>query len=202
MHKGIFVAVVGPSGAGKDTLLNAAARLLSDRNDVVFVRRIITRPADGITEDHDTLDDSTFETANAAGKICLTWSAHGLRYGLPRSAAENVYAGKVVIANVLRTCLSEALQVFGSLGIVEIDVRHEILKARVTARGRETMEAIGRRLSRRVGLVLPAADVNHIRIDNSGEICAATALFLKYLGSLNANPTDTSPFGGPVSLQS
>ena len=42
MTKGQIFAVVGPSGAGKDTLMAAAARA---RPDLHIVRRVITRPA-------------------------------------------------------------------------------------------------------------------------------------------------------------
>lgn len=42
-ERGIMVVVVGPSGAGKDTLMNLAARHFSGRADVHFTRRVITR---------------------------------------------------------------------------------------------------------------------------------------------------------------
>ena len=42
--KGCFVAVVGPSGAGKDTIMDAARVALAGDTRFHFVRRIITRP--------------------------------------------------------------------------------------------------------------------------------------------------------------
>ncbi|MGO7947103.1 phosphonate metabolism protein/1,5-bisphosphokinase (PRPP-forming) PhnN, partial [Rhizobium ruizarguesonis] len=47
-----MVVVVGPSGAGKDTLMNLAARRFKGRDDVHFVRRVITRQRDAGGEDH------------------------------------------------------------------------------------------------------------------------------------------------------
>ena len=44
--KGLLVVVVGPSGAGKDTLMRAAAEHFEGRPDVHFVQRAITRPAE------------------------------------------------------------------------------------------------------------------------------------------------------------
>ena len=55
MRKGMFVAIVGPSGAGKDTVIRAVAEAVHDQSDIIFVRRVITRLSDGVTEDHDTM---------------------------------------------------------------------------------------------------------------------------------------------------
>lgn len=43
MTTGRLFAVVGPSGAGKDTLIAAA---LAARPDLAIVRRVITRPVE------------------------------------------------------------------------------------------------------------------------------------------------------------
>jgi len=45
-ERGIMVVVVGPSGAGKDTLIAVAAQHFGSRPDVHFVRRVITRDHD------------------------------------------------------------------------------------------------------------------------------------------------------------
>ena len=84
-RQGAFVAVVGPSGAGKDTLIGYAKARLAEkgRGRFHFVRRVITRAADGSTEDHDTLSPMAFERAEADGAFALSWEAHGLCYGLP-----------------------------------------------------------------------------------------------------------------------
>src|SRR5215207_2300078 len=109
LPEGVFVAIVGPSGAGKDTLLKAAAEALSHRPDIVFVRRVITRTSDGVSEDHDTLTPHAFEAARTAGLFCLSWRAHGLFYGLPHSALDAVRRGDAVVANVSRTVLVDAV---------------------------------------------------------------------------------------------
>lgn len=42
---GAWVFVCGPSGAGKDSVLAWAREALAGRSDIVFARRLITRPA-------------------------------------------------------------------------------------------------------------------------------------------------------------
>lgn len=90
---GRLVLVVGPSGAGKDTLMRLAQEQLRDDRRFIFVRRVITRKADAALEDHDTMSEAAFAAAEAAGAFMLSWRAHGLGYGLPRSVADEIAAG-------------------------------------------------------------------------------------------------------------
>ena len=98
---GVFVPVVGPSGAGKDTLIAAARSRFAGDDRIVFVRRTVTRPEGG-NEDHDTLDPAAFADRRRAGAYVLSWGAHGLYYGIPATALADVRAGRVVVANLSR----------------------------------------------------------------------------------------------------
>ena len=89
MTPGHLVLVVGPSGAGKDTLLNLARTHFASREDVVFQRRVITRPAD-TTEDHEPVTEAEF----AGRDFALSWRAHGLCYGIPLDLETELAAGQ------------------------------------------------------------------------------------------------------------
>lgn len=184
MPKGMFVAVVGPSGAGKDTLLQKAASELASRPDFLFARRVITRASDGVTEDHDTMTAEAFEVARAAGAFCLNWQAHGLCYGLPSAALDATGRGDTVVANVSRMVLGEAAKVFGSLTLIEITADPKVLAGRIAARGRESLADALIRASRSVPLDIPAG-CWHIRIDNSGAVESASQRFLEVLLTLS-----------------
>lgn len=148
--QGAFVAVVGPSGVGKDTLLAyARARLdTCDGTPVHFVRRVITRPADGSTEDHDTLSPDAFECALADGAFALSWQAHGLRYGLPESVNRHIAAGDTVVANLSRSALDAVRARYRHVCVVAISASPQTLAKRLAARGRENAEEVSARLAR------------------------------------------------------
>jgi ribose 1,5-bisphosphokinase len=181
--RGIFVAIVGPSGAGKDTLLSLARDALRDCPGIRFARRVITRDADGATEDHDTLDVGSFQEARTRGDFCLSWEAHGLCYGLPASIGSELAAGNVVVANMSRRSLDLAAEIFGGIDVVEITARPELLIDRLTARGRETPEEIAARVARYAPIDRPASAVGFLSIDNSDDMSAAAETLARHLRS-------------------
>jgi ribose 1,5-bisphosphokinase len=142
---GCLALVVGPSGAGKDTLLAIAARRLAAERRVVFGRRIVTRAADS-TEDHDTMSPEAFETAVACGAFVLAWRAHGLGYGVPREAARRVEAGETVVYNASRATVEAARGQFADVRVIYVTAPPEVLASRLAARGRDG--DIGARLAR------------------------------------------------------
>jgi ribose 1,5-bisphosphokinase len=99
----MLVLVVGPSGAGKDTLLDAAKQALADNRRFRFVRRVVTRAADAGGEAHEAVTEAEF----AKRDFVLQWQAHGLRYGIP---ADAITDGIVTVANVSRSIICDAAQ--------------------------------------------------------------------------------------------
>ena len=73
LEGGVFIAVVGPSGAGKDTLINYARERLAGETAVLFVRRTVTRPNEGAGEDHETLTSEEFDRRKRRGVFSLSW---------------------------------------------------------------------------------------------------------------------------------
>ncbi len=165
---GTMVAVVGPSGAGKDTLMALAASHFVGRPDVHFVRRIITRAPDAASEDHDSVSEADFDAMQEAGAFAVWWNAHGLRYGIPAEVFERLRGGHLVIANGSRSALSRFRDAFPRLKVVNVTARRDVLAVRLAARGRETSEDIMQRLSRASLTVEGAFDVADI--DNSGTV--------------------------------
>lgn len=189
VRRGALVAVVGPSGAGKDTLIASAASRLRDEDWIRFARRVVTRDAHAASEEHDSLTEAEFGRAQAAGAFSLTWQAHGLQYALPHSVAEAVSDGLVVVANLSRKVLPSAIAAFGSLSVVEITAPPELLLQRIVARGRETQTAAAERIRRRVALDPPAGVLSVHRIDNAGVLDESAEVFVRCLEAIRRRPT-------------
>ncbi len=178
---GVFVAVVGPSGAGKDSVIDYARRALAGDDRFVFVRRVVTRPSDPTTEDHDTLDRSEFQAAEARGAFALTWESHGLSYGIPASADARVGSGAVVIANGSRGVVPAMRRRYAHVLVVQITASPEVLAQRLGARGREAADNVLSRLARNADYEGRLADCE--TIDNSGPLSQAGDAFVALLRS-------------------
>jgi phosphonate metabolism protein PhnN/1,5-bisphosphokinase (PRPP-forming) len=141
----MLVLVVGPSGAGKDTLLGAAKAALAGDPRFRFVRRAITRSADTGGEDHEALSEADFMGRDFA----LKWQAHGLWYGIPAGIAGDLSEGRTVVANVSRGVIAEAAARF-PVRVIEVTAPPDMLAARLVQRGREDEADIAKRLARAV----------------------------------------------------
>jgi ribose 1,5-bisphosphokinase len=179
----MLVLVVGPSGAGKDTLINAAKASLASDPRFVFPRRVVTRQAVASLEDHDSVSPQEFALRAANGAYALSWEAHGLQYGLPAGIRDDIAAGRVVVMNGSRAMVETARQAFPGTVVILVEATRDIRAQRLAGRGRETVAEIGARLSREVDAHIP----NAIRVDNSGAVADGIARFLSALRALPAN---------------
>jgi len=80
VHGRLFY-LMGPSGAGKDSLLLRARERLS-AGSCLIASRYITRPPELQGENHLWLSEAEFQQRLALGTFALHWSANGYRYGI------------------------------------------------------------------------------------------------------------------------
>ncbi len=144
---GTLVVVVGPSGAGKDTLIVRARDQCAHDACIVFPRRIVTRPPSA-AEDHDSATPAQFESAIRQGAYAFWWEAHGLKYALPAAIDSDLRAGQTVVCNVSRAAIRALRARYARLTVVLVTAPKEILLARLAARGRERGGDVVGRLDR------------------------------------------------------
>lgn len=176
---GRLLCIMGPSGAGKDTLI-AYARARSDPARVLFAHRYITRAAEAGGENHVALSPAEFASRRAAGLFALSWESHGLAYGIGSELDLWLNSGFTVVANIARAAWEDAALRYPGLVGVLITASPSVLAERLAARGRESTAAIAERLKREVKLPDDAAIQ---RIDNSGALDVAGAALLRLIAA-------------------
>lgn len=144
MTDGRLIAVVGPSGVGKDSVM---AGIVEAMPSIKLVRRTITRAPDLGGEDYDAVTPEDFRTAVSEDQFCVHWGAHDLFYGIPSTVLDDVNSGAQCLANFSRGALTQAQAIFPSLVVLNITASAEILAARLEGRQRETKDEIIKRLS-------------------------------------------------------
>ena len=155
---GRLVLVVGPSGAGKDTLLSRAKAACADDSNIVFPRRVITRAASA-SEENEEVSVSTFQEALARGEYAIQWEAHGHCYALSRAIDDDIRAGRTVVANVSRTVIGALRRAYTNVVVVSITAPPDVLAERIAMRARSSDGRLEGRLRRTVEDVSAAPDV-------------------------------------------
>ncbi|AKM31030.1 phosphonate metabolism protein/1,5-bisphosphokinase (PRPP-forming) PhnN [Pandoraea faecigallinarum] len=176
MNRARLYYVMGPSGAGKDSLLAyARSRLDGARADavpVLFAHRYITRaPSEG--ENHIALSHAAFALRHSLGCFALDWHSHDCRYGIGIEIDAWLAAGANVVVNGSRAFLGQAVARYGErLHLVEIRVDPVVRAMRLASRGRETGEALDRRVAHTVSWIPPEGIPLSV-VDNNGPLEAA-----------------------------
>ena len=173
---GRLFAVVGPSGAGKDTLM-AAAR--AARPDLAIARRVITRPEGPGDEPFEGVSAAEFARRRAAGAFALDWEAHGLSYGIPVAIDRALEEGRDVLFNGSRAMLGDAWELYPGLTVIHVTARIPVLAERLAARGRESRDDIARRLARSSYEIPYGVPIRVV--ENNGPLDRAVAAFLAAL---------------------
>lgn len=179
---GHLVYIIGPSGAGKDSIIAyARERLGAERH--VFARRHITRPPESGGEDHIAISPIDFERYCAAGRFALSWRGNGHGYGVGTEVDLWLESGRHVVLNGSRGYLSTAAARYQSLLPVLIAIDPAVLRQRLSARGRESADEIEARIQRAAALDVidhPGLAV----IANNGPLAEAGEAFLALLRAL------------------
>jgi ribose 1,5-bisphosphokinase len=160
---GRLVLVVGPSGAGKDTLLNLARAACAGEAGIVFPRRMVTRTASE-AEDNVQVSPKAFEQALAHGEFAMHWEAHGHCYALPRAIDDDIRAGRAVVVNASRTVIGEMRRAYADVVVVLVTAPPDVLAERLAMRARGSDGPIEGRLRRAVDEPDPDAAIVNVGV--------------------------------------
>lgn len=179
---GRLIYLVGPSGSGKDSLLDAAREALAARGCRI-ARRVITRSAEAVGEAALAVSAAQFEQMRADRAFAMHWQANGLCYGIPQEIDTWLAQGHDVLVNGSRGYLAQARQRYPDLQVVLLTVEEDVLRQRLLARGRELPVEVEARLARNARFAREVFDFDAsvLVLDNSGPLIDTVARLLAHL---------------------
>ena len=169
---GRLIYLIGPSGSGKDSLLDAARPRLAERGCRI-VRRVITRSAEAVGEAAQGVSPQQFAALQAEGAFALSWQANGLAYGIPREIDAWLAAGDDVLVNGSRAHLGHTRERYPEVLVLLLTVDQSVLRQRLIARGRECLADIEARLARNArftAALIASHGSGLLVLDNSGPL--------------------------------
>ena len=173
--------VIGPSGAGKDTLMNYARTKINGSTAVAFAHRYITREPGHNNENHVYLSPEEFKLRARAGCFALHWESHGKYYGIGAEIDSWLHNGINVVINGSRQYLPVAQQLYPAMTVILIEASPEVISQRLAGRGRESTEEIEKRIKRTEEINCDLT--NCIKIQNDGNIEIAGDELVKLITS-------------------
>ena len=172
--------MIGPSGVGKDTLMNIAQKHLQESN-VVFAKRYITRSKQSDGEDHIPISKDDFLERIEDGYFGLWWQSHGNYYGIGAQIDQLLNSGFNVVVNGSRGYFHEANKRYPEMKTILITAKPEIIKERLLKRERETPEEVEKRLERSKSFENMFERLDIIKISNDGALKTTSKSFIDIL---------------------
>ncbi len=173
-----LLVVVGPSGAGKDSVISAWLGALPESRRPHRARRTITRPPDA-HEDHESLTAQAFSALRDTGAFAFHWHAHGLDYGIRHGELAPLAAGGWVVVNGSRQHLPALRARAPHARVIEIDAPAALRRQRLQHRSREDADGRAARLARQT-----APSAADLRIVNDSSLEQAVAALDRWWTSL------------------
>ncbi len=178
-----LIYCMGPSGAGKDSLLDWLRAHLPTPCPVHWARRTISRAAVPGGEAHESVSPETFAVLRHEQAFALYWDANGLGYGIRHAQLAPLAQGEWVLLNGSRAYLTEALVHFPHLVAVHITASPQVLRKRLLSRGRETADEVEARVQRALAYTPPPGTAS-LEVHNNGTLNDAGEQLLHALAQL------------------
>lgn len=160
--------------------MNYARQQMAGEQPVLFAHRYITRPMDAGGENHVELSMAEFRSRRELGLFALDWQSHQNCYGIGIEIVQWMNTGANVVVNGSREYLTTATNRFPQIRVLLINVSPDVLRQRLTKRGRETPGEIERRIERS-RLIAPVAHPNLIVLNNDKPLVESGARFITLL---------------------
>jgi len=179
-----LIYVMGPSGAGKDSLIRWVMENKSASMKLHWAKRLVTRhwPQGEGCDEHVSLE--AFEKLLESQTLGMHWFAHDIHYGILDCELMNNPPDALVLINGSRAYFPKALELYPQLLAIHITASASTLEQRLNQRARESEDQISLRLTR-PQLVKPKGDVPWLDVLNEGDLKEGGQQILSFLSARN-----------------
>jgi guanylate kinase len=147
-NTGLVVVLSGPSGVGKDSVLNEFLHLCPDVNKCVTYTTRSQRQGETDTQDYNFVSVARFQEMIVAGELLEWATVHGNLYGTPRTCVDEIVnAGGDIVLKIdvqggiaVKKQISDAVMIF--LAPPSVDELKRRLIGRLTERDEEVMRRL------------------------------------------------------------
>lgn len=183
MYRGKLFVVVGPSGSGKDSLIDYAKEYLQGKYPIIFPRRYITRPKEPTREDHIPLSKDEFQNLIKENKFAMYWESYGNYYGIGKEIEFLLSNGISVVINSSREYLvqieSQKLypKLYPDFRVIYVEANPGVVKQRLKNRNED-------KIKERLERANMFKDIDYLilkRIDNTRDIEITGRKFVEFL---------------------
>lgn len=171
MSKGRLIIVSGPSGSGKDTVLNEVFKKHPEiRLSISSVTRAM-REGESPNGKYNFVSRAEFEAALANGEMLEHNVYLGNYYGTPKKPVDDAIndGAEIVLEIDINGARTVKKQCPDALSIFIMPPSFEVLRNRLSGRGTESAEQINGRLSVALGEIENAGEYDYIVINDSLE---------------------------------
>ena len=176
---GIIFAVIGNSGAGKDSVIEEVKKMFPGTiKELKIPRRVITR-AGSDTEMYEHVEKGLFQEMRASGEFILEWESYNHHYGIRREVFDWVEEGHPVMMNISRTVVKSAREMFPNMKLIFISVPLEVTAERIIERGRESYTEVLNRVVRAQDL--QEYENADLVVDNVGDLQETSRKVLNFV---------------------
>ena len=191
----LFVVLSGPSGAGKDTILQAALARDASLKNVATATTRPPRPGERHGVHYLFLTETEFDAMLAAGEFLEHAQVYGHRSGVPRRAVRDLLQrdGTVIVRTDLQGARTLRRTMPGAVTVCVTVPNRDTLERRLRTRNTDGEADLQQRLAAAAAEMDAADEFDYVLVNRDGREEEAVTALLRLIRAERARPERRPP---------
>lgn len=168
MNKGSVLIISGPSGSGKDTILKKVFERMPELKFSISTITRNMRPGEVEGEKYNFISREEFEDRLSRNMFLEHNVFVGNYYGTPREPVEYVLenGGEIIIEVDVNGAANIRKNLKNTVSIFIMPPSFEVLKARLSGRGTDSVESVNKRMNEALAEIARADEYDYIVVND------------------------------------